>query len=36
MGALEFSSAKEIKSNQSIDVEEITEVVKKVLDLKLQ
>ena len=34
MGALEFSPAKEIKSNQSIDVEEITEVVKKVLDLK--
>ena len=34
MGALEFAPAKEIKSNQSIDVEEITEVVKKVLDLK--
>jgi serine/threonine-protein kinase HipA len=34
MGAIEFSPAKEIKSNQGIDVEEITEVVKKVLDLK--
>ena len=34
MGALEFSPAKEIKSNQTINVDEITEVVKKVLDLK--
>jgi len=34
MGALEFSPAKEIRSNQTINVEEITNVVKKVLDLK--
>jgi len=34
MGALEFSPAKEIKSNQTIHIDEITEVVKKVLDLK--
>ncbi len=34
MGALEFSPAKEIRSNQTINVDEITEVVKKVLDLK--
>lgn len=34
MGALEFAPAKEISSDVSIDVEEITEVVKKVLDVK--
>ncbi|QES91283.1 type II toxin-antitoxin system HipA family toxin [Empedobacter brevis] len=34
MGAIEFSPAKEIRSNQTINVDEITEVVKKVLDLK--
>lgn len=34
MGALEFSPAKQIRSNQTINVDEITEVVKKVLDLK--
>lgn len=34
MGALEFAPAKEIKSNQTIDIDEISEVVKKVLDLK--
>ncbi|MGV0830248.1 type II toxin-antitoxin system HipA family toxin [Empedobacter brevis] len=34
MGAIEFSPAKEIISNQTINVDEITEVVKKVLDLK--
>ncbi|WP_314060823.1 type II toxin-antitoxin system HipA family toxin [Empedobacter brevis] len=34
MGAIEFSPAKEIRANQTINVDEITEVVKKVLDLK--
>ncbi|WP_407402125.1 type II toxin-antitoxin system HipA family toxin [Chryseobacterium sp.] len=34
MGALEFSPHKDIMSNSSVDVNEITEVVKKVLDLK--
>lgn len=34
MGALEFAPAKKISSDVSIDVEEITEVVKKVLDVK--
>ncbi|KFF20470.1 type II toxin-antitoxin system HipA family toxin [Chryseobacterium sp. JM1] len=34
MGALEFAPAKDIRSNSSIDVEEIAEVVKKVLDIK--
>lgn len=34
MGALEFSPAKEISSNSSIDISEITEVVKKVMDVK--
>lgn len=34
MGALEFSPAKEISSNNSINIDEITEVVKKVLDVK--
>ena len=34
MGALEFSPAKDISSNNSINIEEITEVVKKVLDVK--
>lgn len=34
IGALEFVPAKEIISNNTIDVEEITEVVKKVLDVK--
>ena len=34
MGAIEFSPAKEIRSSQTINVDEITEVVKKVLDLK--
>lgn len=34
MGALEFAPAKEIKSNQTIDIDKISEVVKKVLDLK--
>ncbi|WP_334126730.1 type II toxin-antitoxin system HipA family toxin [Empedobacter brevis] len=34
MGAIEFSPAKEIRSNQTINVDEMTEVVKKVLDLK--
>lgn len=34
MGALEFAPAKEIKSTQTIDIDEISEVVKKVLDLK--
>lgn len=34
MGALEFAPAKEISSDVSIDVEEITQVVKKVLDVK--
>lgn len=34
MGALEFFPAKEIPSNNSINIDEITEVVKKVLDVK--
>ncbi|WP_234110549.1 MULTISPECIES: type II toxin-antitoxin system HipA family toxin [Chryseobacterium] len=34
MGALEFAPAKDISSNTTIDVEEITDVVKKVLDVK--
>lgn len=34
MGALEFIPSKELKSNSSINVEEMTEVVKKVLDVK--
>lgn len=34
MGALEFAHAKDIKSDITIDVHEITEIVKKVLDLK--
>lgn len=34
MGALEFSPHKDIMSNSSVDVNEIAEVVKKVLDLK--
>ena len=34
MGALEFSPAKEIVSTNSINVEEITDIVKKVLDVK--
>lgn len=34
MGALEFVPAKEITSNSIINVDEITEVVKKVLDVK--
>lgn len=34
MGALEFAPAKEFSSSDSINVEEITEVVKKVLDVK--
>lgn len=34
MGALEFTPAKEIISNTTIDVNEIAEVVKKVLDVK--
>ncbi len=34
MGALEFYPAKEISSNNSINIDEITEVVKKVLDVK--
>lgn len=34
MGALEFAPAKKIKSTQTIDIDEISEVVKKVLDLK--
>ncbi|WP_312323848.1 type II toxin-antitoxin system HipA family toxin [Soonwooa sp.] len=34
MGALEFSPAKEISSKNSINIGEITEVVKKVLDVK--
>ena len=34
MGALEFSPAKDISSNTTINVAEITEVIKKVLDLK--
>lgn len=35
MGALEFAPAKDIRSNSSIDVEEIAGVVKKVLDIKI-
>ena len=34
MGALEFTPAKDITSNTTINVTEITEVIKKVLDLK--
>lgn len=34
MGALEFHPAKEISSKSSINIDEITEVVKKVLDVK--
>lgn len=34
MGALEFYPTKEISSNNSINIDEITEVVKKVLDVK--
>ena len=34
MGALEFTPAKDIISNSTIDVTEIAEVVKKVLDVK--
>ena len=34
MGALEFAPAKDIKADITIDVHEITEIVKKVLDLK--
>ena len=34
MGALEFAPAKDIKTDITIDVHEITEIVKKVLDLK--
>ncbi|MBS1549547.1 MAG: type II toxin-antitoxin system HipA family toxin [Bacteroidetes bacterium] len=34
MGALEFYPAKEISSKSSINIDEITEVVKKVLDVK--
>ena len=34
MGALEFLPAKDFNTTTSIDVDEITEVVKKVLDLK--
>lgn len=34
MGALEFAPAKEINSNTSINIDEITEVVKKVLDVR--
>ncbi len=34
MGALEFMPAKDIASNSSVDVEAITEIVKKVLDVK--
>ncbi|HLU88164.1 MAG TPA: type II toxin-antitoxin system HipA family toxin, partial [Taishania sp.] len=34
MGALEFLPAKEILSNTSIDLTEITEIVQKVLDVK--
>lgn len=34
MGALEFAPAIDIKSDITIDVHEITEIVKKVLDLK--
>lgn len=34
MGALEFTPAKDIISNTTIDVKEIAEVVKKVLDVK--
>jgi len=34
MGALEFAPAQEIISNTSVDIEEMTEVVKKVMDVK--
>jgi len=34
MGALEFVPAKDINSNTSINIDEITEVVKKVLDVR--
>ncbi|MCD0477474.1 type II toxin-antitoxin system HipA family toxin [Chryseobacterium sp. LC2016-29] len=34
MGALEFAPAKDINSNSSINIEEITDVVKKVLDVR--
>ena len=34
LGALEFAPAKDIKADITIDVHEITEIVKKVLDLK--
>jgi len=34
MGALEFAPAKDINSNNSINIDEITEVVKKVLDVR--
>lgn len=34
MGALEYSPAKEIPKNSSIDIDDIVEVVKKVMDLK--
>ena len=34
MGALEYVPAKDIRSNNTIEIEEITEIVKKVLDLK--
>jgi len=34
MGALEFAPAKDINSNTSINIDEITEVVKKVLDVR--
>lgn len=34
MGALEYSPAKKIPSTATINIEEITEVVKKVMDLK--
>lgn len=34
MGALEFIPSKDLKSNSTINVEEMTEVVKKVLDIK--
>lgn len=34
MGALEFAPAKDINSNTSINIEEITDVVKKVLDVR--
>lgn len=34
MGALEFHPAKEISSKSTINIDEITEVVKKILDIK--